>query len=214
MGKDSTWHKLHKNEIPEWVDKYEFKYGRKGGTADVWGKRIILKGKRYQYKLQFGLPPKGWDDHGQCAVPIVSCKVYRRLFINQRMRGIAIIDRKDKGILVVAGRNKKFYFPGGGADKHEGRKKATIREIKEEIGLNVVSIEELFKDRGKTHKGYGGKIYRNRNKVFLVECEGKIKPDKKEIFYVDYYTPGKKIDLTAGTKLIIDISVVRKTTRI
>ncbi len=45
---------------------------------------------------------------------------------NKRRKGVAIVDT-NKGILVVAGRSKKFILPGGGAKKWESRKKATIR---------------------------------------------------------------------------------------
>jgi uncharacterized protein (DUF779 family) len=43
-----------------------------------------------------------------------------------RRKGIAIVDT-DIGILVVAGRSKKFSLPGGGAEKWESRNKAFSR---------------------------------------------------------------------------------------
>ena len=64
--------------------------------------------------------------------------------IYKRRKGVAIVDT-DKGILVVAGRNKKFILPGGGAERLESRKKATIRELYEETGLRTRNITYLFR---------------------------------------------------------------------
>ena len=56
--------------------------------------------------------------------------------IRLRRKGVAIVDT-DKGILLVAGRSKKFMLPGDGAKGWESRKKATIRELYEETGLKT-----------------------------------------------------------------------------
>ena len=45
-----------------------------------------------------------------------------------RRKGVAIV-HTNKGILVVSGRRKIFMLPGGGADRGESRRKATIREL-------------------------------------------------------------------------------------
>ena len=42
-----------------------------------------------------------------------------------RRKGAAIVDTKE-GILVVAGRSKRYILPGGGANNGESRKKAAI----------------------------------------------------------------------------------------
>jgi len=53
-----------------------------------------------------------------------------------RRRGTAIVETPN-GILVVAGRSKKFMLPGGGAEKRESRKRAAMiidgNKSKEEI---------------------------------------------------------------------------------
>ena len=66
-----------------------------------------------------------------------------------RRKGIAIVHTK-KGILVVAGRSKKYILPGGGAKKGESRQKAAIRELYEETGLKAKSSKYLFKYVGAT----------------------------------------------------------------
>jgi 8-oxo-dGTP diphosphatase len=203
MG-DSTWHFIGHKKAPRWVNSYERRYRRSRGTADVWGKCIILTGRNKQYKLSFGFPPKGWDAHGQCAVPTVGCSIFVRDCVKQRRTGRAIVDYGEKGILVVSGKHKKFMLPGGGVERHESRTSSAVRELKEETGLEATKIEYLFRHRGSKHKSYGKGYFRNREKIFLIEAEGKPKPDGKEVKYIDFYKPGKNIELTGETKAIIE----------
>jgi 8-oxo-dGTP diphosphatase len=117
-----------------------------------------------------------------------------------RRKGVAIVDTP-KGILVVAGRSKKFMLPGGGAEKWESRKKAAIRELKEETDLKTKSIKYLFSyTGGKWHTR--GRSIRNLAKVFLIKAEGTPKP-KHEIKSVAFWKPGSKIHITGGTKEVI-----------
>lgn len=57
----------------------------------------------------------------------------------------AIIFNGDKLALVYADKEKYYKFPGGGIHDDEDKKQALIREVKEEVGLNVIpeSIEEF-----------------------------------------------------------------------
>lgn len=119
----------------------------------------------------------------------------------RRRKGVAIV-QTSKGILVVAGRSKRFMLPGGGAEKWESRKKATIRELREETGLRARRIEYLFRYVGNTWRAHSGKIVRNYAKVFLVQAEGTPRP-RHEIKYVAYWKPGSKLSLASGTKAVL-----------
>ena len=50
----------------------------------------------------------------------------------------AIILKDDKIALVYATNEKYYKFPGGGIHDDEDKKKALIREVREESGLNVI----------------------------------------------------------------------------
>ncbi|MBP7708674.1 NUDIX domain-containing protein [Candidatus Pacearchaeota archaeon] len=120
----------------------------------------------------------------------------------KRRRGVGIVETS-KGIIIVAGKDRVFTLPGGGAEKWESRKRATIREIKEEISLNVTKIDFLFKSKGKEWEDKKGRLGRNHNKVFLVKTIGKPKI-ANEIKYLDYWKPGKKVKMTNGTTFILE----------
>ena len=119
-----------------------------------------------------------------------------------RRKGAAIVDTP-KGILVVAGRGKRFILPGGGAEKWESRKKATIREHNEETSLKTRSIKYLFSYVGSKWHSHKGKTIRNHAKVFLVRAEGTPKP-KHEIKHIGFYKEGSNLHLGGGTKKVID----------
>lgn len=121
--------------------------------------------------------------------------------IKKRRRGTAIVETS-KGILVAAERNGLFLLPGGGADKHESRRQATIRELIEETGLAAYSVKYLFSHVGRTHKFCGGGGVQDHHKVFLVKVHGSPKP-RHEIKQIKYYKPGDKIRLSRCTKEII-----------
>ena len=121
---------------------------------------------------------------------------------NKRRKGVAIVDTS-KGILIVAGRNKKFILPGGGAEKWESRKKAAIRELYEETGLKTKNITYLFRYVGSKWHIHSGKSMRNYTKVFLVESEGNTRPSH-EIKYVAFWKTGSNLHLSGGTKKVIE----------
>jgi len=121
---------------------------------------------------------------------------------DKRRKGVAIVDT-NKGILVVAGRSKKFILPGGGAEKWESRKKATIRELYEETGLKTKNITYLFRYVGSKWHAHRGVSIRNHAKVFLVEAEGMPKP-KHEIRYIAFWKPQSNVNITSGTKKVIE----------
>lgn len=118
-----------------------------------------------------------------------------------RRKGVAIVDTP-KGILVVAGRSKKFMLPGGGAEKWESRKRAAIRELKEETNLETKDIRYLFNYTGGKWHTHRGSSIRNLAKVFLVKAKGTARP-RNEIKYTAFWKPGSKIHMTSGTKEVI-----------
>jgi len=115
-----------------------------------------------------------------------------------------------KGILVVADKSKKFILPGGGANKGESRMQSAIRELKEETSLETKTCKYLFNYKGKEWKSHSGKIVRNFGKVFFITTKGTAKP-RHEIKYINYYSPVKKINISTGTKKIIEMYLEMKT---
>lgn len=118
-----------------------------------------------------------------------------------RRRGTAIVDT-DKGILVVAGKSKKFLLPGGKAERFETRSQAAMRELFEETNLRSYYAKPLFNYEGFAHNGFNGK-FQDIHTVCLIKFRGHARP-RNEISYIDYYTPGKNINLSKSTKEIID----------
>jgi len=120
----------------------------------------------------------------------------------KRRKGAAIVDTKE-GILVVAGRSKRYILPGGRANKGESRKKAAIRELYEETGLKTKDISYLFSYVGSKWKKFKGHLVRNHTKVFLIESIGIPKP-LNEIKFIAFWKFGSKINISSGTKKVIE----------
>lgn len=121
-----------------------------------------------------------------------------------RRRGTAIVETT-KGILIASGRKKVFLLPGGGAEKWESRRKATIRELKEETGLKAESWKYLFtyNEPKYTLEGKRRKI-RNFHKVFLIKTSGYPKPNYHDVSYISYYTKNSNIRISKTTRIILD----------
>lgn len=121
-----------------------------------------------------------------------------------RRRGTAIVETP-KGILVTASRNKLFLLPGGGAEKWESRRKATIRELKEETGLKAYSCKYLFTwhEPKYSYDGKRRKI-RNLHKVFLIKASGYPKPNCHDVSHIAYWNPKNNTNISRTTKAIIE----------
>ncbi len=111
--------------------------------------------------------------------------------MGKRRRGTAILET-EKGILLTAMRGRTFLLPGGGANKGESRFRAAIRELEEETGLMANYAKIIFRHESHSHQ----------HTVVLVKAKGTPKP-KREVKYIDYFKPGKKIRISKGTKEII-----------
>ena len=110
----------------------------------------------------------------------------------KRRRGTVIVDTPE-GILMVSHDNRKFYLPGGGAEKGETRKEAAIRELREETNLQTINCLFLFEYEG----------FANRHKVFLINSIGTAKPSN-EIKYIDYFR-GSNLRVSDVTWEIIEL---------
>ncbi len=130
----------------------------------------------------------------------MSRKHYKK--VKKRRRGTAIVET-EKGIIVTAGRSKIFLLPGGGANKHETRTQAAMRELNEETGLKPYYAQFLFHHRGRIHKSYGHGYFRDHHTVCLVKARG-IPHPHHEIQYIEYYRPGSDVRISGVTKEIID----------
>jgi len=130
----------------------------------------------------------------------MSRKKYLR--IQKRRRGTAIVET-EKGIIVTAGRSKIFLLPGGGANKHETRTQAAMRELGEETGLKPYDAKYLFHHRGRVHKSHGHGYFRDYHTVCIVKAKGTPHPHH-EIKYVNYYRQGSDVRISGVTKEIIE----------
>jgi 8-oxo-dGTP diphosphatase len=121
-----------------------------------------------------------------------------------RRRGTAIVDTP-KGILVASGRKKIFLLPGGGTERKlkESRRKAAIRELREETGLKAYSSKYLFTYNEEKYypDGRKRKIV-NLHKVFLIKARGHARP-RHEVKHIAYYKDGN-INLPYNTKKIVE----------
>ncbi len=114
--------------------------------------------------------------------------------MHKRRRGTAIVDTPN-GILVVSVGGRTYYLPGGGARRGESRRKAAIRELKEETGLIADDCSYLLEYA--SHSNY--------HKIFLIKGIGEPKP-LHEIRHIAYFNPeNPKIHASASTRKIIEL---------
>ncbi|TDT70474.1 NUDIX domain-containing protein [Hypnocyclicus thermotrophus] len=70
-------------------------------------------------------------------------------------RAIIFIDDKLCLIKRIKNENEYYVFPGGGIKKKEKGKQAVIREVKEELGIDVRVIKKMYKYKfGETKEKY------------------------------------------------------------
>lgn len=119
-----------------------------------------------------------------------------------RYKGVAVV-KANKGILVVADRSKKFILPGGGIEKRESRKKAAMRELREETGLRTKGTKYLFSYKGHKWADNKGCSTINHAKVFLIKTYGRARP-RSEIKYINYWKLGSRLNISRRTMWIIN----------
>ncbi|MGD0646170.1 MAG: NUDIX domain-containing protein [Candidatus Bathyarchaeia archaeon] len=121
--------------------------------------------------------------------------------VHRRRRGTAVVDTPE-GILVVSENGRLFLLPGGGANPGESRRRAAIRELKEETGLIAIKCTFLFSFKGRIHKDFRGGYFFDEHKVFLTKADGVAKP-RNEIRHVAYFN-GSNVKVAAGSRKIIE----------
>ncbi len=88
------------------------------------------------------------------------------------IRKTAAVIIKDKKILLVNGNRQNFYWtPGGKIEVNESPEDTNVRELKEELNVNVTNQKYYFtylSDREEDNKT-------REVQVFFVEYEGKLK---------------------------------------
>ncbi len=90
----------------------------------------------------------------------------------------ALIYLKDKKILTTLSKGKNvYYIPGGKIEKKETYPQALIREIKEELSVDIIpeSIKYYGTFKAQAHDKPAGTIVRMN--CFLADFEGELKPD-------------------------------------
>jgi 8-oxo-dGTP diphosphatase len=123
--------------------------------------------------------------------------------MRNRRKGVALVET-DKGVLVVRERgNRDFSLPGGGADRRETRRDASMRELKEETGMKPLSAEFLCDYKGNPFTGHGGERIQNDVKVFVVKAEGTPKT-LHEIDEIAWWNPGSDLPLCKGLWRTLD----------
>jgi 8-oxo-dGTP diphosphatase len=120
--------------------------------------------------------------------------------IRKRRRGTAIVETSN-GILLTAGPSKWFILPGGEARPNETRTNAAIRELKEETGLIAKQSKFLFRHLGKVNETHH---FQDHHTVVLIKAEGNPKPNMRDVWYVNYYSPNSQPKMSQTTKEIIN----------
>ena len=114
--------------------------------------------------------------------------------MNKRINGRAIIIDNDEVILMyrnklVNGELKKYYaIPGGGQEENETIEECVIREVKEELSLDVEIIRYLDKVEDERNIGY---IYQ----VKIIGGELKLGGEELEQNNKDNYYEPRRIKL-------------------
>lgn len=103
-----------------------------------------------------------------------------------RIRIAAMIIRDGK-LLMLQGKDKtgvvrpELWTPGGKIEPGESDEDCLRRELKEEIGVQLISARFFGEYESKSHyRDYG----MTRSKVYIANVEGKIIPDHEIVAYV------------------------------
>ena len=88
-----------------------------------------------------------------------------------RISGVVMRDNK---MLMLKGKGKEFWTPGGKIEKGESDEECLKRELKEEIGVDLIDLKFF---REYSHLSYYNPEVVLDVRVYIVTISGKIKPD-------------------------------------
>lgn len=117
---------------------------------------------------------------------------------------LAFIEILDKKVLVTLSKGKQvWYIPGGKREERETDKQALMREVKEELGVELVpaSIEKYVVFEAQADGKPEGEVV--RMSCYRAVYVGVIKPSS-EIEKVDYFPYGRKDECSEVDGLIFD----------
>lgn len=103
---------------------------------------------------------------GYAAFRIVRTPIrwYRRLF-NAQTRGVRVmIVHQGSLVLVRHWYNTLWVMPGGGINRHETPEQAAIREVREELGLDIAQLDYKLGDYANNKDGKNDTVH-----CFVVE---------------------------------------------
>lgn len=111
-----------------------------------------------------------------------------------RIAGVAISN--SKALLHRSEQDSFWALPGGRCEFSENSQETLVREIKEEIGVNIKIIKPLY--FVENFFNYEGKAYQELSIIYLME----IHPDSRELIKKDEFY-GKEYDSIHGKELKI-----------
>lgn len=102
-------------------------------------------------------------------------KWYWKLF-KIKTRGVRVLlVHRDKIILVRHWYNSLWVMPGGGIKKYETPEQAAIREIKEEVGIDIKQLDYLLGIYSNTREGKNDEVH-----CFVVELDSLIEIPRRK----------------------------------
>lgn len=108
-----------------------------------------------------------------------------------------------KGKILLAHNNNTYQFPGGHKEKNESLEECLIREIREEVGIDIKSLEEPFFKIVTYDNDYFGTGKRVLNSIYYYRIITDQEPDFSKTHYDElelatdfnlYYVNFKNLD--------------------
>lgn len=129
---------------------------------------------------------------------------------------VLFLNDKDEILLVKPNYKNEWLFPGGTVEKGESPRESAIREVKEEIGLNIEVGQMLCMDYSKTSEGdnlkfvfFGGVL--NENQIANIKLQESELTDFKFVSLeeaLDLFGPRKVKRIPHCLKALKDNTVI------
>lgn len=117
---------------------------------------------------------------------------------------LAFIEIKDRKVLETRSYNKDtWYIPGGKREPGEGDREALIREVKEELQVDIIpaSIEKYGVFEAQAHGKPEGTVVRMT--CYTARYEGELSPGM-EVEKMDWFDYSRKMETSPVDQLIFD----------